>query len=519
MEFQRKSGILLHPTSLPGPHGIGDLGDSAYAFLDFLSASKQGIWQVLPLGPTGYGDSPYQCVSSFAGNPLLISLDRLVPLGLLSEEEAAPDEDLPEDRVSYGAVIDFKTQRLQKAYNQFRAAPTRQHPLLHRLFDEFCLSQADWLEDYALYMALKAEHGLQCWVNWHPNLVRRKPEDLALARERLKEAIDYYRFVQWLFFQQWQDLRHEARSRGIQIVGDIPIFVAYDSADVWANQHLFYLDENGYQTVVAGVPPDYFSATGQRWGNPLYRWDVMAQDGYQWWIRRVRATLELVDITRIDHFRGLEAYWEIPAWEPTAMNGQWVKGPGAAFFEAMQKALGNNLPFIAEDLGVITQEVNDLREQFGLPGMRILQFAFGSDTSANHFLPHCYDRNSVVYTGTHDNETIVGWFSRSDTSGTTDDLETVLRERHRAKRYADVENPAQAHWDFIRLAWMSVANFAIAPVQDILGLGNEARMNNPAGGSDNWQWRLRSGLLSEDIAIRLAELTELYGRAGNSGCA
>lgn len=513
MEFKRASGILLHPTSLPGPHGIGDLGDAAYTFLDFLFHSKQKLWQILPLGPTGYGDAPYQCVSAFGGNPLLISLERLVEQGLLSGEDIIPPEDFPTDSVNFGAVIPYKTERLQKAYQQFQTAPTRANPLLHRLFDEFCQSQADWLEDYALFMALKAEQGGGSWVNWPPELRQREPEALAYARQRLASAIAYYSFVQWLFFEQWWDLRHAANKRGIQIVGDIPIFVAYDSADVWANQALFHLDDNGQQTVVAGVPPDYFSATGQRWGNPLYRWEVMALDGYQWWIRRIHATLNQVDIIRIDHFRGFEAYWEIPAWEATAINGMWVKGPGATFFEAVQKGLEGKLPFIAEDLGVITKEVNDLRSQFNLPGMRILQFAFGSDSSANYFLPHSYDRNTVVYTGTHDNETIVGWFNRQDSSGTTDDVETVLRERQKAKRYADLREEDRIHWDFIRLAWMSVADFAIVPIQDILGLGNEARMNNPAGGSNNWQWRLGTELLNEELGNRLADLTELSGRS------
>lgn len=507
MAFKRASGVLLHPTSLPGRHGIGDLGEAAYTFIEFLVASKQSIWQVLPLGPTGYGDSPYQCFSAFAGNPMLINLDRLVEEGLLTDADVVPDPAFSHERVNFGPVITYKTERLKKAYEQFKADGHR----TRRLYDEFTLQEAGWLDDYALFMALKLDFGGGPWVEWPTELIRREPAALESAQRRLADAIGYQKFVQWLFFEQWRDVKHVANSKGIQIVGDVPIFVAHDSADAWANPHLFYLDEDGQPTVVAGVPPDYFSATGQRWGNPLYRWDVMAQNGYEWWIKRMKATLNLVDIIRIDHFRGFEAYWEIPATEPTAVKGRWIDGPKFHFFEAVKNALGGQVPVMAENLGVITEGVENLRKQFDMPGMRIVQFGFGSGPD-NNFLPHNYDQNTVVYTGTHDNETIMGWYLRKDTTGTTDDPETVRRERLFASRYANIKDPADAHWDFIRLAWMSVADLALVPMQDILGLGNEARMNYPSSESGNWQWRYTPAQLKIDHAERLAELTIMYSR-------
>ncbi len=507
MAFKRASGVLLHPTSLPGRHGIGDLGEAAYIFIDFLVASKQSIWQVLPLGPTGYGDSPYQCFSAFAGNPMLINLDRLVEEGLLTANDVVPDTAFSHERVNFGPVIAYKTERLKRAYEKFKADGHR----VRRMYDEFIQREASWLNDYALFMALKLDYGGGPWVEWPTELVRREPDALEVAQTRLADSIGYQKFIQWLFFEQWHDVKHAANSKGIQIVGDVPIFVAHDSADAWANPHLFYLDEDGQPTVVAGVPPDYFSATGQRWGNPLYRWDIMAQDGYDWWIRRMKATLNLVDIIRIDHFRGFEAYWEIPATEPTAVKGRWIDGPKAHFFEAVKNALGGQVPVMAENLGVITPGVENLRKQFDMPGMRIVQFGFGSGPD-NNFLPHNYDNNTVVYTGTHDNETIMGWYLRKDTTGTTDDPETVKRERLFATRYANIKDPADAHWDFIRLAWMSVADLALVPMQDILGLGNEARMNYPSSESGNWQWRYTPEQLKVEHAERLAELTHMYSR-------
>ncbi len=514
MAFERSSGILLHPTSLPGPHGIGDLGSAAYQFLDFLSASRQQLWQVLPLGPTGYGDSPYQSFSAFAGNPLLINLERLVEKGLLSQGDLDDNQPLfYAERVDYGPVIDYKMSRLYQAYQNFETHYEDKHA-----YHVFCNQQAEWLDDFALFMALKYDNGGGPWVEWPVELIQRDPVTLDAARQRLSNIIGYQKFMQWLFFEQWWAVKTEANARGIRIIGDIPIFVAHDSADVWANPHLFYLDDMGNPTVVAGVPPDYFSATGQRWGNPLYRWDLMQRNGFAWWIKRFRAMLTMVDIIRIDHFRGFEDYWEIPAEEPTAVKGRWVAGPRAAFFEAMQGALGDSLPVIAEDLGIITQAVTALRKQFDLPGMAVIQFAFGSGTS-NEFLPHHYEHNTVVYTGTHDNETTMGWFRRADTTGTTDDPAVVAAERHFARQYARILVDDEAHWDLIRLGWMSVADIAIAPMQDLLGLGNEARMNYPSSESGNWQWRLHPEQLTAEIIHRIRELTEVYGRVpeGNNG--
>ncbi len=509
MAFQRSSGILLHPTSLPGPHGIGDLGDAAYRFIDFLIETKQQLWQVLPLGPTGYGDSPYQCFSAFAGNSLLISLDRLQIAGYLHESDLSDVPDFPQQKVDYSWVINYKTKKLRLAFQRFKA--NIEHNTEFQSFEQ----QARWLEDFALFMALKEHHNGRPWVEWPKNLVRRDPEAIRLARNELAEAILYQKFLQWAFFSQWRELKQAANNSGIQIIGDIPIFVAHDSADVWANPDLFYLDENGNPTIVAGVPPDYFSATGQRWGNPLYRWDVMAQRGYRWWIDRFRSMLELVDIIRIDHFRGFEAYWAIPAEEETAVKGEWVKGPGAPFFEAILNAIeGDELPLIAENLGVITPEVEALRTQFNLPGMRILVFAFSSGPD-NPFLPHNYDANTVVYTGTHDNETVVGWFFRKDTTGTTEDPSQLEGERNYARQYAKVLVDEEIHWDLIRLALSSVANTALIPLQDVLGLDNSARMNYPSSLGGNWQWRYAESQINDEIKRRLRELTEVYGRAPN----
>lgn len=508
MAFQRSSGILLHPTSLPGPDGIGDLGRGAYEFLEFLVQSGQRLWQVLPLGPTGYGDSPYQSFSAFAGNPMLISLDLLVEKGLL-DKKAVVKSRLQSDptRIDYGPVIQFKITLLEQAWANFKSNGDDRSD-----FHTFCdTNNYDWLDDYALFMALKTHHGGGSWVNWPAELVRRQSEAIAAAHDKLGDSVGYQKFVQWLFFEQWGAVKAAANEKGISIIGDIPIFVAHDSADAWGNPDLFYLEEDGNPTVVAGVPPDYFSATGQRWGNPLYRWDVMKKRGYQWWIKRFKGMLSMVDIVRIDHFRGFEAYWEIPASEPTAVNGEWISGPKRDLFEAIRNALGGNLPVIAEDLGVITEGVTALRTQFDLPGMQVLQFAFGSGTS-NQFLPHHYEHNTVVYTGTHDNETTAGWFNRSDTTGTTDDPEVVKAEREYARLYAKIVDDSEAHWDFIQLALQSVANTAIVPMQDLLGLGNEARMNYPSSDSGNWQWRVRSDQLSDEIAARMRNLTHAYGR-------
>ncbi len=493
--FSRSSGILLHPTSLSGSYGIGELGEPAYQFVDFLHASGQGLWQVLPLGPTGYGDSPYQAFSAFAGNPLLISLDELIKEGTLSQTDIAEAPRFPADRVDYGPVIEFKKGVLKRSFKRFKAGASWAQ---RGEFMAFCDANRYWLDDFALFMALKDHFNSAAWNEWDTNIAARDPDALEATARELDPQMELHRYLQFQFFRQWLALKRYANQRGIRVIGDIPIFVAYDSAEVWSNPGLFYLDEEGSPTVVAGVPPDYFSPTGQLWGNPLYRWDVLADEGYAWWIERFRAAFKLFDIVRVDHFRGFEAYWEVPATEKTAVKGRWVKGPGAALFRAVRKALGN-VPIIAEDLGFVTPEVEELRESLGFPGMKVLQFAFDTDAT-NEFLPHNYERNCVVYTGTHDNDTTRGWFeSRSD------------RERKRVLTYLGTDG-REIHWDFIRLAFSSVANTAIVPLQDVLGLGSEARMNYPSRASGNWSWRCTPDALTDKIAARLCTLAEAYGR-------
>ena len=499
MRFQRAGGVLLHPTSFPGRYGIGDFGDAAYQFVDFLVNSKQSLWQILPLGPTGYGDSPYQSFSAFAGNPLLISPEKLVEAGYLPAQAVAETPPFPHHEVDFGPVITYKNDLLSQAFDFFQAEGTAAQ---QTAYEQFCREQADWLDDFALFMALKNEHMEEqggVWNTWPKPIALREPEALAAWSEKLARPVEMHKFWQFLFFEQWLSLKAYANENGIQIVGDIPIFVAFDSADVWANTDLFFLDEDGAPQFIAGVPPDYFSETGQRWGNPLYRWQRMAKNGYQWWQARLKMTFTQVDIVRIDHFRGFEAYWEIPASEPTAMKGRWVKGPGEKFFKAMRDALGE-LPLIAEDLGVITPEVEALRDAFDFPGMKILQFAFGGEKNSS-FLPHTFNKNCVVYTGTHDNETILGWYRNAGDS-----------ERDHIRRYMGVDGH-DISWDMIRLAYMSVADTAVATMQDLMGLGNEARMNFPGKVGGYWRWRYQPHMLTEQIANRLAELTELYGRA------
>ena len=486
----RLSGVLLHPTSLPGPFGIGDLGPEAYKFVDFLVKAGQSLWQVLPLGPTGYGDSPYACYSAFAGNTLLISPDQLITEGLL---DSAPSLDTKRHKVDFGEVHKFKEQLLRKAYERYTKTTDT---ALRSAFETFAQQQAHWLEDYALFRALKDAHGGAAWNEWEP-------------KEPLREEVEAQMYYQFLFFRQWFALKRYANEHGVSIVGDLPIFVAQDSADVWTNPEQFKLDKNGKPLVVAGVPPDYFSSTGQLWGNPLYNWERMQADGFKWWIERVRATLEVVDVARVDHFRGFAACWEIPGGDKTAERGQWVEAPGRDLFTAIRKALGE-LPLIAEDLGVITPDVVALREEFGFPGMRILQFGFGSD-SKNIDLPHNYVPNVVAYTGTHDNDTTVGWFESVAGEGSTRTANQIERERKFCMDYLHTKGE-EIHWDFIRTVLASVANTAIVPLQDLLGLGTEARMNLPNSTEGNWAWRYESGMLSDEIAGRLKELTELYGR-------
>jgi 4-alpha-glucanotransferase len=493
---RRSSGILLHPTSLPGPYGIGDVGPAAYAWVDTLAEAKQKWWQILPLGPTGYGDSPYQCFSAFAGNPYLVSPEALIEDGLLARADVA-GADSPAHKVDFGAVIKFKVKLLARAWENFQAGAA---PSLRAEFDQFCAGQAAWLDDFALFMALKDSHGGVSWLEWDAGARRRDPATLDRARKDLADDIGLHKFRQFVFFRQWLALKAYANARGIRLIGDVPIFVASDSSDVWANPEFFLLDDERRPTVVAGVPPDYFSATGQLWGNPLYNWSALKKAGYQWWVERVRATLAQVDLIRIDHFRGFEANWEIPAGMPTAEKGRWVKGAGADLFVAMEKAL-DALPLIAEDLGVITPEVDALREQFNLPGMRVLQFAFGGATE-DRFLPHAYEtRNTVVYTGTHDNDTTRGWYAA-----------ITERERDFVRRYL-ARDGRDIAWDLIRLAWSSVADYAITPLQEVMDLGTEARMNTPGVLGGNWSWRFVEGQLTRAMLGRLREMTELYGRA------
>ena len=507
MRFPRSSGILLHPTSLPGPFGVGDLGREAYAFVDFLVASGQRLWQVLPLGPTGYGDSPYQCFSAFAGNTLLISPELLVDEGLLSADDIARSPAFSQERVDFDRVIKFKSALLVKAFERF--TETASATELRTEFEAFCQQAASWLDDYALFRALKDANGGAMWNEWEPALARREPEALNRARRELRETVLAQRFYQYLFFKQWSALRRYCHERSITIVGDIPIFVSYDSADVWVHPHLFKLDDRGAPRVVAGVPPDYFSATGQLWGNPIYDWERMRADGFRWWIERIRATLHMFDIIRLDHFRGFAACWEIPGGDETAEHGRWVNVPGRELFTAMKQALGD-LPIIAEDLGVITPDVEALRDDFHLPGMRILQFAFGGDPR-NKDLPHNYIQTVIVYTGTHDNDTIVGWFNSHAGEGSTRDTERIERERQFCLKYLHTEG-REIHWDFIRAALSSVADIALIPLQDVLGLGTEARMNLPATTNGNWSWRYRAKALTDELSARLKEMTELYGR-------
>ncbi len=498
--FPRSSGVLLHPTSLPGRFGMGDLGEYAYRFVDWLKAAHQTIWQVLPLGPTGYADSPYQTLSAFAGNPSLISLDKLVDDGWLTAEDCADVPNFPWHMVDYGPVIDYHIQKLHLAYEHFAKAANSQKAA----YEAWCAANQDWLEDWALFIALKGEYKNAPWVTWKEGLALREPAALAAARARLAAVIDEHRFLQWVFDRQWSELRAYANASGIRLVGDLPIFVAHDSCDVWANPGGFYLDAKGYPTIVAGVPPDYFSATGQRWGNPLYQWDKMEKDGYAWWMKRLNAMLKQVDLLRIDHFRGFEAYWEIPGSEETAVKGRWVKGPGAKFFTALRAALGSDLPIIAEDLGEITTQVVDLRDSFNLPGMKVLQFAWSEPN--NPFLPHNHVQNSVVYSGTHDNNTTVGWW--------LDPREVHEDMRRFILNYLDLAVIYEVNWAMIKVGMRSVANTFIMPMQDVIGLGAEARMNTPGRETGNWSWRVLPEQLNDNgIRDRLAHLTWLYQRS------
>jgi len=498
MKFNRSGGILLHPSSLPGKYGIGDLGPQAYRFVDWLASTGCKLWQVLPLGPTGYGDSPYQCFSAFAGNPYLISFEALIEDGLLTQDDFAEMPEFNASRVDFGLLIPWKLDLLQKAFSRLSSASKK----FREEFEQYCTENASWLDDYALFMSLKEANGGGAWSDWDKSLRKREDTVLEKARKKYAESIVRYSFYQFLFFRQWDKLRLYAHERDIKIVGDIPIFIAYDSADAWAHSDLFFLGEDSLPTVVAGVPPDYFSATGQLWGNPLYRWEAHQAAGYAWWLERFRSVLKFVDVVRLDHFRGFAGYYEIPYGAPTAEKGQWITGPGKDFFTTVAREFSNSegaaLPIIAEDLGVITPDVVELRDGFDLPGMRILQFGFtGPD---NPFLPHNYVAHCVAYTGTHDNDTALGWFESAPES-----------ERKFALRYLNSDGSDFA-WDLLRAVWASVAVYAIAPMQDALRLDTEARMNYPSRLGGNWEWRMNEEDMSHDLARRLRELNQLYLR-------
>ncbi|MEA3326438.1 MAG: 4-alpha-glucanotransferase [Chloroflexota bacterium] len=495
MEQNRASGILLHPTSLPGPDGIGDLGPEAYRWIDFLSRTGCQFWQVLPLGPTGYGDSPYQCFSAFAGNPYLISATTLLDQDLLTKSDLADRPGFSIEKVEYGRVIEWKLKLLRRSYQHIQLIPQND---VYEEFEAFKSTEAEWLRPFATFMAIKAQHKFVAWKEWPEVLRKREPKAIRAFKKKHMQEIDFQAYLQFLFFRQWQSLKEYAAKKGIRIIGDIPIFVAYDSADVWVNKDLFYLDEEGLPEVVAGVPPDYFSKTGQLWGNPLYKWAVHKNNGYSWWLKRIQAVLQRVDIVRLDHFRGFEAYWEIPFGNETAVEGRWVKGPGEDFFKVVKEKLGE-LPIIAEDLGVITEGVVKMREAFNLPGMKILQFAFASDTD-DDFLPHNFNVNCVAYTGTHDNNTTRGWFDKAP------GREKDLCRRYLARSGQDIA------WSMIRALWRSVAAWVVAPMQDFLTLGEWARMNYPGIPSGNWGWRMLPDAIDQGLVSRLHETNYLYGR-------
>jgi len=495
---RRGSGILLHITSLPSSHGVGDLGPGAYRFADFLVEAKQSLWQILPLNPVdpANGNSPYQSPSAFAGNPSLISPEFMVRDGWLVEADLEGPPKFEKGRADYRAVIEYKRRLFDAAYGRFKGNRKQYE------YEQFCSENAYWLDDHALFKALKGYFG-KAWVEWPRDIRDRKPKAFQSLKNELQHKIEVEKFLQYLFYQQWLALKDYCNQRGIQIFGDIPIYVIHDSADVWANRELFDLDDRGDPSAVAGVPPDYFSETGQLWGNPLYRWDRLRETGYTWWIKRIAHNAKYLDLVRVDHFRGFVGYWEVPAGEPNAINGRWVEAPAEDFFNTLLKRFPK-LPIIAEDLGVITPDVREIMHRFDLPGMKVLLFAFGDDLATNPYIPHNLPRNCVIYTGTHDNNTVRGWFER----------EAAPETKERLVRYLGREvSVERIHWELIRLAMMSVANMAIFPMQDILGLGEEARMNRPATVQGNWQWRLVPEQLTPTLAAKLLEITEVYGRA------
>ena len=503
MDSQRVSGILLHVTSLPSRYGIGDLGTAASTFVDFLDRTEQQIWQVLPLGPVGYGASPYSSLSTFAGNPLLIGPEPLLEKGLLDEADLTPLMELPQAHVDYARLVPRKTRVLETAFERFEADGAAHD---HAAFEQFRADQADWLDDYTMYAAIKDHHDGAAWYNWAPPLAQRDPDALSRARERFADQRRMHAYWQYLFDQQWSALQEDCHDRNIQLFGDLPIYVAPDSADVWANPSLFRLDERGEPTVVAGVPPDAFAPEGQRWGNPIYDWNRMQKRGFRWWTRRMQHTLDQVDLVRLDHFRGFEAYWEIPASAETAATGEWVEAPGADLFASLDEEI-DDLAVVAEDLGVITDAVEALRDRFDFPGMAVLQFAFDGDADSP-YLPHNYTRNRVAYTGTHDNNTMVGWWNSDDRPAAT---------RRYARDYLDLHPPsAEIHERALRALMASVADRVVTPLQDVLGLDADARMNVPGQPAGNWTWRVTPDQMTDADEERLATLTRIYGRAASS---
>ena len=492
--MERKSGILMHISSLPDEYGIGTFGKKAYEFVDFLKAAGQSYWQILPLGHTSYGDSPYQAFSAFAGNPYFIDLEKLEEEKLLKRTDYI-EEDFGKDKnsIDYSKLFENRIKVLRIAYSNAKNS-------LKNEIDAFKQEKSLWLEDYAMYMAIKYKMTLKSWQEWDEDIKVRKPEAIKKYRKLLNEDIEFWIFVQYQFFKQWNELKGYANKLGIEIIGDIPIYVASDSADTWAMPEIFKLNEDRVPTVVAGCPPDAFSATGQLWGNPIYNWAYLEETEYAWWIERLRESLKLYDVLRIDHFRGFESYWEIPYGDETAENGKWVEGPGIKLFKAVKKKLGK-LNIIAEDLGFLTPAVLKFRDQTGFPGMKVLQFAFDTREESD-YLPHNYIKNCIVYTGTHDNDTVMGWIEKTGNK----------KDVNHAKRYLRLTKGEGYHWGFVRGAWSSPAVLAIAPMQDILGLGNEARMNLPSTLGDNWKWRMEDGVLTDTLASKLKKLTKLYGR-------
>lgn len=496
---KRGSGILLHVTSLPSPFGIGDMGPWAYKFADFLMETKQSFWQMLPLNPTEiyHGNSPYHSTSAFACNPLLISPELLVKDGLLTEADLESAPEFPKGRVDYPSVVTYKEKLFEGAYERFKRKKEAHE------YEQFCMQNAQWLDDFALFIGLRSRFQGKTWSEWPQEIRDREPDVLESVKRELYEGLDRTRFLQYLFFRQWISLKKYCNERGVQILGDIPIYVNYDSSDLWTHPELFKLDHDKRPYAVAGVPPDYFSETGQLWGNPIYRWDVLKERGYDWWIQRMKHNFKFFDLVRIDHFRGFVAYWEVPANEKTAKNGKWVEAPAEDFFKVLLEKFPA-APLIAEDLGIITPEVREIMQRFEFPGMKVLLFAFGEDLPTNPYAPHNVVQNCLIYTGTHDNNTARGWFEK----------EATPEEKKRLFLYLGREiTGGEVHGELIRLAMTSVANTVIIPMQDILGLGEEDRMNRPSTKDGNWQWRLLQEAVTPDLAGRLLEMTEIYGRA------